>query len=316
MITAFAELHRLGHFGPECLRLVQELMSEEMRRFPALEPAVGWQPADLEDLVQEFLEQRFVAMTTTLLTTARNDESMGRLLRRSIRNWLIDRARTTGTGRVRKLLEKVLVESAEFEKVSPGQPGAGQWRLAGSSSEPWAGDPQELMRAASAVQSVRMSAWSSTTRRAPLASRESLIAVARAVLSTAGGSLDIAQLTHVFVTRFPAALDWAVVPLEPGAAVFGADHPTPEEEVIAGYDEIDSGASAAEIVGMLSPAERTLVPHLDDVVAAQRVLDCRRSSAYQQMNRLREKLVQLAGGSDDRYAVVLEVIRLCGPASE
>ena len=316
MITAFAELQRLGQLGPECLRLVQGLMSEEMRRFPALEPAAGWQPADVEDLVQAFLEQRFTALTTTLLTTARNDESMGRLLRRSIRNWLIDRARQTGTGRVRQRLERVLGESAEFEQVPPGQPGAGQWRLANTSSEPWSGDPRNLIRAANAVRDVRIGRWSSTTRRAPVASRDSLIAVARAVLSAAGGSMAIAQLTHVFLARFPVALDWAVVPLDASEGVLHADIPTPEEALIAQSDEIDSAGSAVEIFGMLSPRERTLVPHLDDVTAAQRVLGCRQKSAYHQMKRLREKLTQLAGTGDDRHAVILEVIHLCTPPSE
>ena len=316
MITAFDELQRLGHFGPECLRLVRGLMSEEMRRFPALEPAAGWQQADVEDLVQDFLEQRFAALTTSLLTTARNDESMGRLLRRSIRNWMIDRARKTGTGRVRQLLERVLGESAEFEQVPSGQPGAGQWRLAETPSEPWSGDPRDLIRTANAVQDVRIGRWSSTTRRAPVAARDSLIAVALAVLSAAGGSLEIAQLTHVFLARFPVALDWAVVPLEAGEGLLQADTRTPEEELIAGYDEIDSAGGAVEVVSMLSPQERALVPHLDDVAAAERVLDCRRSNAYQQMSRLREKLTQLAGTGDDRHAVILEVIHLCTPPSE
>ncbi|TDP98152.1 hypothetical protein [Labedaea rhizosphaerae] len=316
MITAFAELQRLGHFGPEALRLVQGLMSEEMRRFPAIEPAAGWQRADVEDLVQDFLEQRFAALTTMLLTTARNDESMGRLLRRSIRNWLIDRARKTGTGRVRQLLERVLGESTEFEQVPPGQPGAGQWRLARTSSEPWSGDHRELIRAADAVRDIRIGPWSSTTRRAPVAARDSLIAVARAVLSAAGGSVEIAQLTHVFLMRFPVALDWAVVPLDAGETERHADVRTPEEQSIAECDEIDSAGGAAEIAGMLTPQERALVPHLDDVEAAQRVLSCRRSSAYHQMKRLREKLTQLAGVGDDRHAVILEVIRLCPPPSD
>ncbi|GAB3430164.1 hypothetical protein [Actinophytocola sediminis] len=316
MITAFAELQRLGHLGPECLRLVQGLMSEEMRRFPALEPAAGWQPADVEDLVQDFLEQRFAALTTTLLTTARNDESMGRLLRRSIRNWLIDCARQTGTGRVRQLLERVLGESAEFEQVPPGQAGARQWRVAKTSSQPWSGDPRDLIRAAHAVWGVRIGRWSSTTRRAPIAARDSLIAVARAVLSAAGGSVEIAQLTHVFLARFPVALDWAVVPLDAEESALHADIRTPEEELIAECDEIDSAGSAVEVSSMLSPRERALVPHLDDVAAAQRVLGCRPSSAYQQMRRLREKLTQLAGTGDDRHAVILEVIHLCTPPSE
>jgi len=287
-----------------------------MRRFPALEPSAGWQPADVDDLVQEFLEEKFVDVTTMLLTTARNDESMGRLLRRTIRHWLIDRARTTGTGRIRRRLEKVLGDSPEFERVPSARAGAGQWRITETSSEPWAGDPQELIQAASRVQVVRIGQWSSTSRRAPLATRESLIAVARAVLSAAGGSVEIAQLTHVFVTRFPAALDWAVVPLESGADGLHAAGSTPEEEVVERNDEVDASVGAAEIVGMLTSRERALVSCLGDVVAAQTLLGCRRSSAYQQMSRLREKLVQFAGASDDGLALIREVIHLCTPASE
>jgi hypothetical protein len=55
------------------------------------------------------------------------------------------------------------------------------------------------------VQAVR---WSGK-RRTPLARDEALVAILRAVLAAAAGSLEVAQLTAVLIRRFPAAVEHA-----------------------------------------------------------------------------------------------------------
>jgi hypothetical protein len=312
VISAFDELRGSGQFGVECLDLTRRLIREEARRFPSLAPAGGWRQDDLDDLAGDFLADRIIPVTTMLIVQASDDGSAGRLLRRSIRYWLIDRVRKTGEGALRRRLEQVLTADDTFERVPVGEEGGGRWRLAGTGVLPWSGRLADLVDAARAVPRVRIPRWSSTTRRSPVADKASIIAVARAAFQTAGGSLEIAQLTAVFAARFPVVLDPVIVPIpdDPDTVARDAD-PTPEELQVAADEELDSGVAAAEIVGMLSPAERRLLPHLDDQPTIQKILGCGRSQAFYHAGRLKAKLAQLLGETEDMRAVAREVIRLC-----
>lgn len=317
VISAFGELRDLGHLDRECLRLIVKLVREEAPRFPVLAPVGGWRPADLEDLVGEFLADRLEKVTVNLLALASDEASVGRLLRKSIRYWLIDQARKTGVGAVRRSVESVLSAEDAFEQVPADEVGAGRWRLAGAAVPPFPGVVEDLVKAAWAVPNVKIPQWSSSTRRPPVADRGSIVAVARAVLAAAGGSLEVAELVQVFVVRFPVVLDPVVLPLPqyPQTGVGRDDGLTPEEQAIAVDDEIDTAATAVEIVGMLSVQERRIVPHLHNPPGIQVVLGCGRSQAYHHAARLKEKLTQLIGDSDDVRAVGLEVIELCGGAA-
>ncbi|MFS8102094.1 hypothetical protein LFM09_33710 [Lentzea alba] len=288
-------------------------MGEEARRFPALASAAH----EPEDLAQDFLVDRLQAVTVTLAVQAGNDASFAKLLRRAIRNWLIDRARQTDVGHLRRSIEKVLAAEGDFEQVPDKQPGAGRWRLRGTTGEPWSNDPAVLVAAAWAVQDVKVRKWSSATRRAPVTDGASMTAILRAVLETAAGSLEIGQLVDVFLRRFGGVLDPIDVPLDDLSASSPAnDAPTPEEYVITADAELDAAAKAAEICGVLSPDERKLVPHLMNLLAIQYFLDVGRSQAYLYAANLKKKIVELAGDGDDAEQVVLELIRLCGGVAE
>jgi len=110
-------------------------------------------------------------------------------------------------------LGDVLTAEDACEQVPEGEAGAGRWRLAGTSVLPWSGRLEDLVEAARGVRNVKIPKWSSTTRRPPPADRASLVAVARAVLTAAAGSVEVGQLVAVFVARFPVVLDPAVGPL-------------------------------------------------------------------------------------------------------
>jgi hypothetical protein len=268
-------------------------------------------------LLGGFLADRALNVTAMLLAQAADEASMGRLLRRSVRHWLIDQARKTGAGALRRTVEKVLATTDAFEQVPSGEAGEGRWRLARTSAPPWAGRTEDLVEAARAVRYVRIPQWSSTSRRPPVADRASIVAVAHAALEAAAGSMEIAQLVAVFLARFPVVVDPPVVLLQDHHEVaVRAPELTPEEQTIAAEDELAAGVRAAEVVGMLSATERRLVPRLADIPAIQEVLGCGRSQAYQHAKRLKDKLTQLVGEGEDVRAVGPEVIRLCGGAPD
>ncbi|WP_406002451.1 hypothetical protein [Streptomyces sp. NBC_00829] len=123
-ISAFDELNDHGHLGPECLFLINRLISEEVRRLPVLSPLAAQQV--LEDILGDFLVYRLKGGIANCLALATDENSVGRLPRKSIRNWLIDKARKTAVGSLRCSLELCWAASDVFETVPAGEEGAGR----------------------------------------------------------------------------------------------------------------------------------------------------------------------------------------------
>lgn len=305
-IDAYRELQDLGHFDRLGFDLLLELMGQEVQRFPVLRPSSGWNADSVLDWTLSFFAERAAAVTAAVLAQASDLASMSRYLRRSIRNFLISEARKTPSGSVRRKIEDLLAATPKFGQVPAGHAGAGRWQLLGSPGAPFAGDPQSLVGAAYSVPGVKIVRWSGT-RRAPLASDDALIRILDAVFSTASGSLEVADLTWIFLQRFPAAVapadatvdpavfDWVVAPLE--------ERP----DVLVAVD-----AQAHEVYEQLSPSQRALLPHLEKPVADHmEILGVGRSQAYEAARHLKAVIGDLVPEDDLRGAVVLEVARLC-----
>ncbi len=254
------ELHRLGYLHERGVALVSRIVREESKRFRALEHL------DPEDLCQDFFVARIAALTAMLLAQATSDESFGKLVRRTVRNWMIDQARATGTGPLRRSIEKVLSETALFESVP--------------------------------------------------------VAILEAVLQAAAGSLETAQLVHVFAQRFAAAMDPIEVPLpeheheDDGEVDRDADLPSeapgPEEIVIAEEVAAETAEAAAQIVERLSVDERAILCVIDDPAEVMRRLGRGRSQSAEFARRLKVKIRELAGTGTDRDENLLAAIALCG----
>lgn len=310
------ELHQLGYLHGRGVALVSRIVREESKRFRALEHL------DPEDLCQDFFVARIAALTAMLLAQATSDESFGKLVRRTVRNWMIDQARATGTGPLRRSIEKVLSETTLFESVPDGQEGAGRWRMAHTAGPPWGGDLENLLAVAWAVPDIRVPLWKKGTRRAPVADRQSLVAILEAVLQAAAGSLETAQLVHVFAQRFAAAMDPIEIPLpeheheDDGEINRDADLPSeapgPEEIVIAEEVAAETAEAAAQIVERLSVDERAILCVIDDPAEVMRRLGRGRSQSAEFARRLKVKIRELAGTGTDRDENLLAAIALCG----
>ena len=287
--------------------LLQELVGQEVRRFPVLlAPGATWNPDAVAEYVQEFFVDRGSAVTAALLAQVTDVASMARYLRRSVRHFLVDCARDTDLGAIRRKIEDLLAVTGVFTRVRRGAPGAGRWQLAGETWPPYGGDLQPLVAAAYAVPDVLAVRWSGL-RRSPLASDASLVEVLRAVLSVAAGSLEVAQLTAVLARRFPAAVEYA------DATIDGRTF----EVAIAPFEDrpdvmLDVSDRAQEVYAQLSPAQRALLPHLDKPIGEQaQVLGLGRSQTYAVSRKLRAVLVELVPDDGLRDEVALKLYRLC-----
>ncbi|MDX6238935.1 MAG: hypothetical protein QOG10_3750 [Kribbellaceae bacterium] len=130
-MSGLEELRELGYLGTQGIRAMRRIVWEELERFPQLLRSNEWAGLDVGDVVQEFLVDKAKQVTAMLTAAATDEDAFGRLLRRSIRNWLIDQVRKTDRGAIRRRLEVELPAASVFEKVPEGEPGAGSWRVVG-----------------------------------------------------------------------------------------------------------------------------------------------------------------------------------------
>jgi len=88
---------------------------------------------------------------------------MAGYLRRSVRHFLVDEARKTPIGAVRRKLEELVAATPEFVQVPAGTPGAGRWQLDGEPQPPYGDELRPLVAAAYPVRGCRPSAGPAPT---------------------------------------------------------------------------------------------------------------------------------------------------------
>jgi hypothetical protein len=304
---ACEEVQTLGRLDEACVKLLCALMAEETRRVAVLRPPGGWDRDEVEGLVSEFFIKKGQRLTADLAMIGVTPEVVGKVMRRWIRNFLIDRARDTPLGRIRRKLEEdMLGQYPELLQVPPGEEGAGRWYLAGQPSYPYGGDFTPLIEAAYAVPGVKAVRWSGP-RRPPLTSDASLRAIVAAVLTAAGGSLEVAQLVHVVAQRFPAAAEPEDVTIDDDTF----DRVMRMESDDPGF-AFETGESISAVLDQLSPSQRALVPYLDrDINAVMEVLNVGRSRAYEAVRHLKDVLDRVLPDNETRAVVWTAVVERC-----
>jgi hypothetical protein len=112
---ACEEVQALGRLDEACIELLYALMREEIRRFAVLCPPSGWDRDTVDGFVSEFFVEKVEKLTADLVTIGVTPQVVGKVMRRWIRNFLIDRARSTPLGRIRRKIEgDILGQYPEF----------------------------------------------------------------------------------------------------------------------------------------------------------------------------------------------------------
>lgn len=252
-MNAYDELCALGEVGTASMELVRRVVGSVAQKFPVLKPPGGWTHDPLDDLTQQFLAAKHKKIPEALATVD-DLESLTRYLRKMVQRFLVDEARRTPRGKVRRKVEELLRQDDAYRQAG------GLWQRLDQDGV-YGGDLEALIRAAFEVR-VPVKAWSGD-RDAPLAPDADLDRVLGAVFVAAGGRISLADLEHVLVKRFGYAVRLADVDLDEevhAPAVSFADRP----DVTAEAEEY-----AGEIWDMLSPVERRLLPVLDDSPGAR-----------------------------------------------
>jgi len=137
---------------------LQRLVGQVARSssFPPPEGFERWDDNAALDVVTQLYDAG-PSFVTMCWARAGNDGSLERLFLTTIRNFLIDQAKGTGTGKLRRRLQRLVKKDAA---VTAGKLATGEdaWWLTDSPAAPWFGDVAELERAAGRVRGVRVTA--------------------------------------------------------------------------------------------------------------------------------------------------------------
>ncbi|MFD4640759.1 hypothetical protein ACFWN2_25820 [Lentzea sp. NPDC058436] len=178
---------------------------------------------------------------------AYDDESFVRLLQTTVLNYLRDVARATVVGtQVRRIKDVVADEPGllvEGERV----------RLADGPSDPFGGDEVMLVRAAMKVDVTRRRWKPDAKREGPLADRADMVALVRAVLVAAEGSITFAMIARVVARRFDLDVLPVTVPLD------GLDPPAASD-----FARIEIADQVEAVMAQLTERDKDVLPFLDE----------------------------------------------------
>ncbi|MCX4539050.1 hypothetical protein [Streptomyces sp. NBC_01669] len=306
---AFEELTRLRQLGPVSFDLLRRLVHQVRRAygFPPPDGHTQWSDDAAYEVVVAMLTregkgQKFV---TGCFALATDDASLERLFLTSIKYYLIDEAKKTPRGKLRRRIARLMNEDSAYRKSKGSPP---RWALAEHAEEAvWQGDLDALIAQAARVTGVGVTRWNHSGPT-PRQTVHALKTILLCVLQHAQGAVREEDLAKVLESRFellaPArftqlyADDGAVAELVDQHAVTVAPDPT-------GGDEVAEG-----IWQRLSPNERLLLPYLDEDAhhAAQR-LEVRQGHAAVVLSNLKTLLHDALSADSDPQAVMSALLR-------
>jgi hypothetical protein len=255
------------------------------RNFPPPDGFERWNESAVTEMAHDFLDgERGRRRVVSVALSSDDDRSFERILERAVVNHLREVSRRTDMGKLIVRVAEILKEEAAFSRVEGSGDSASRWTL---KDGPTAASsvPETALISALAPVEITVPKWSSESRAAPLADRESFIRMIAAVLAAASGSLTAGDIAQVIATR----LDHRKAPLSIELDVLesAAEHPPALDPAV----QASSAVLAAQIFGRLSERERMILALFDlPVRDLGDALALGRSQAALLRNRLTERL--------------------------
>ncbi|GAA1458796.1 hypothetical protein GCM10009619_17440 [Williamsia maris] len=306
-MTPRDELLTTGRLGGEGAQLLYETvrLASVAYRFPPPDGHAYWEEGDIQAAAHEFLQgERGARRLLDLAVRSVDGPSFSRLLTAAVRNFLRDQARSTELGKLIVRLKSVLRDESEFVEIP--RSGEALWTTRGGDSDPSVTSPAALAAVTRHVEVV-VPKWTSETRDAPLADRDSLIRLIRAVLEAAAGSLDAIEIAHALAARLELRRAPLTLDLDGGRGY--------SEPVAVDGDPASATVSAVratEIFQGLSDRERIIVATVEDSI---RDLGALIGTGKSQAAHLRQRLFERMAGElrddDQPEETVGTLIVLC-----
>ncbi|MFB7170647.1 hypothetical protein ACFCYM_07445 [Streptomyces sp. NPDC056254] len=312
--SAYEEL-QTGGFGPATFDLLRRLVHQVHRTygFPPPEGHTSWSDDAAYDVIsamlsQEGAGQRFV---TVCFTQAADEASLERLFLTSIRNFLIDEAKKTPRGKLRRRIARLMGEDTAYRKNNGSPP---RWALADHPEEAlWQGDLDDLIAQAARVRGVGITRWNHAGPT-PKQTVHALKTILLCVLQHAQGAVREEDLAKVLEARFELLAPARVTQLfadEGSVAAIVEQH-----AATTAPDPTETEGVAEGIWQRLSPNERLLLPYLDkDAHHAAQLLEIRQGHAVLVLSNLKTMLRDALSLDSDAQTVMASLLRRCGEAA-
>lgn len=198
----YARWESSGLDDAEFIALLTRLSAQIARfeGFPCPAEYSRWSDRAVKDLALDvFNAKKGRTLALKILEKADSQGVLERLLLATIKNYLIDGAKATPAGKLRRRLINVFKGDARLEHLTKPEPA---WALAAGPRQLWQGDRARLVEAAMAVtgyQILKLNAGGPTPAPAKTALRE----VSHGVLVEAAAAVRDQELAVVLLERFP-----------------------------------------------------------------------------------------------------------------
>lgn len=299
-MSAYQELSS-GVVGRDTAQLVYETVAAVARihRFPPPEGTDRWDADAVQDLAHDFMARDGFRGLIRLALTATDDPSLERLLDTSVRNYLRDTARSTVAGRISRSITRRLESMSNVRRVT-GSGASALWMLDGSDPDGAAPSLEDLVASAyklTGLATARVVARSQ--RGAALVDPESLEAVLRDALETAGCPLESSALLSVVTARFPVLVEGDTAPLDEAVDVPGQPVGQPLE-VRAAADEVWAQLEHRERLALPVAAGSATVREMEEELGVSR-------SSIQRAATSAKAVLEVTVPAEDAQAVLREL---------
>jgi hypothetical protein len=240
-------------FGALVLRLAGQVA--RTRTFPHPHGYPRWTDQAVEELAAKVYRKAGKDFALKILEQATSQQSLERLILATIRNFLIDEAKATETGKLRRRLENVLPTDPQkrFEFfTSPFD----AWALVGAPDTVWQGDPEQLEAAARAVRGYTIDRWNEGGPT-PRLVKEALWETSAGILGWARARVEAQRLAAALRVRY---IHISRLDLTSLSDLHAEDEPAADTS--AGTEvEALRNVTVDEIWASLSPLEQQVLAH-------------------------------------------------------
>lgn len=243
---------------PAQWQLLRRLVRQQVKRFsfPAPDEYEGkWTRDAVDDFIVELLEKKGIELLLRTLERGTSQGHVERSLLLVIEHRLIDRAKATETGKLRRRLRTVLPEDPRFVQVEKPEEA---WTIRGLPATLWQGDVDGLRHAARTIRGYSVTAWN-TAGPTSADVKKALWEVSAGVISWAAAAVRAQDLAETLRERFELLRPLQVSTLEKLQADAEPAAADADPATVAGItdvvDQVWACLTAQEQVAVLHVAE-------------------------------------------------------------
>jgi hypothetical protein len=201
-VAAYGELESTNQIGPETLELFVSLVPRVAHRhgFPPPDRQ-RWSREVCLEWVLDLVDKKGLELGAKLYALAVDEDTLVKVVWRTIENELKDQAKATTVGKLRSRMRTLLTREDDFVDATLLFAGDPAWTLEGLGDVIQEGDWEDLLRTP-ALKSIDPIDALNTAGRTPKVTADKLIMAARILISAAGGAMRDQVLCAALVTLF------------------------------------------------------------------------------------------------------------------